>query len=113
MGQLVVAAVIVAISGAFAYEQPVRQRPIVAVVALLIGATFVQLGGLAAAVRLPADRRLECLILGTAILLRGLWCVTEPIQEVDAYRYLWDGAAVVSGVDPYAYAPARVLAADP
>ncbi|RMG39031.1 MAG: hypothetical protein D6725_06145 [Planctomycetota bacterium] len=32
---------------------------------------------------------------------------------MDAYRYLWDGAAVVSGVDPYAYAPARVLAADP
>lgn len=113
LGQLAVAAVILPISEAFAYDRPLRERPIVPVVALLIGASVLQLGGLAAALRLPPGRRLAWLIFGVAIVLRGLWCATEPIQEVDAYRYLWDGAAVVSGVSPYAYTPARVRTADP
>ena len=37
---------------------------------------------------------------------------TPPILEVDFYRYLWDGRVSASGVSPYAYSPAQVLAAE-
>ena len=36
---------------------------------------------------------------------------SAPILEDDYYRYLWDGAVVVNGLNPYAYSPAEVLRA--
>lgn len=46
------------------------------------------------------------------LAFRLLLLFSEPIQEVDAYRYLWDGQAVVAGVNPFHFSPQQVLDAD-
>ncbi|MBI1310049.1 DUF2029 domain-containing protein [bacterium] len=44
-----------------------------------------------------------------ALAFRLLLLFSEPIQEVDAYRYLWDGQSVAAGVNPFRYSPQQVL----
>lgn len=53
------------------------------------------------------DRGYE-LVLVVAICARLLPLAAPPLLETDPYRYLWDGAAVRAGVNPYRYPPARV-----
>ena len=41
---------------------------------------------------------------------------SHPIQEVDIYRYCWDGAVLSEGVSPFRYSPWRIhnaFAAEP
>ncbi|MEM8679005.1 MAG: hypothetical protein AAGF97_06620, partial [Planctomycetota bacterium] len=40
-----------------------------------------------------------------AIIFRVVLLASHPIQEVDLYRYLWDGAVGHSGTSPYLFAP--------
>jgi hypothetical protein len=44
-------------------------------------------------------------ILAVAIMLRLTMATGEPILEDDHYRYLWDGALVANGFNPYGHAP--------
>lgn len=53
------------------------------------------------------DRGYE-LVLVVAICVRLLPLAAPPLLESDPYRYLWDGAAVRAGVNPYRYSPAAV-----
>ena len=48
-------------------------------------------------------------ILLVGLLMRLLLFGTEPALEDDSYRYLWDGALVVEGFDPYRYTPEQAL----
>lgn len=48
------------------------------------------------------------IILTFAVLFRAILLFSNPIQEDDFYRYLWDGKVVVSGLNPYGIAPAAV-----
>src|SRR5262249_55314588 len=50
------------------------------------------------------------LILGFACLFRILLLSSNPIQESDFYRYLWDGKVVASGLNPYGIAPSTIIA---
>jgi hypothetical protein len=63
------------------------------------------------ALRAPQTRRLLGLIVGAAILFRVTLLFSNAIEEVDLYRYLWDGVAIKHGVSPYRYTPQQVLAA--
>jgi alpha-1,6-mannosyltransferase len=47
------------------------------------------------------------LLVGAA--LRVLMLFSTPILEDDFYRYLWDGAVVARGYNPYVYAPQTFL----
>lgn len=47
-------------------------------------------------------------ILGIALLLRLMFVMAPAQLSDDIYRYLWDGHNVLSGVNPYAAAPAAV-----
>lgn len=49
------------------------------------------------------------LIFGVAF--RAIMIFSTPIQEVDIYRYIWDGKVSNAGVDPYLYPPMSVVAA--
>ena len=50
-------------------------------------------------------------VLIFAVLFRlALWW-SQPIQELDLYRYLWDGRVLAAGINPYRYSPAQVEAA--
>ena len=42
-------------------------------------------------------------------MFRVLLLSSEPIQEVDAYRYLWDGQVAAAAVNPWRFAPRDVL----
>ena len=50
------------------------------------------------ALRLPQDRRLVGMIVGSAVAFRLILLFSNPIEEIDIYRYLWDGEAATSGV---------------
>lgn len=90
-------------------------RPLPAVIALLGTAFLLYLGSLALVwnTRLAQDRSgvVPAMIVGFAVLFRlPLWW-SQPIQETDIYRYLWDGRVLQEGVNPYRYSPAQVDAA--
>jgi len=44
-----------------------------------------------------------------AVAARGVVAAAPPLLETDFYRYLWDGAVVSAGLNPYAHAPLDVL----
>lgn len=46
------------------------------------------------------------LIVGTAIILRLVLLLTEPLLSTDIYRYVWDGKVQAAGINPYRYVPA-------
>lgn len=46
-----------------------------------------------------------------AIAFRLTLLVSDPIEEVDLYRYVWDGAVTNAGVSPFRYAPQQILGA--
>jgi hypothetical protein len=50
-------------------------------------------------------------VLVWAIVFRAVLLFSEPIQEIDIYRYIWDGRVTVQGISPYRHAPADVMAA--
>ena len=99
------------LSPRFEYGQDFQARPIIAVLALLAVAFAAHLLGLWSALRLPGDRRLVWTIVVAAVLFRAMLVPTAPIQEVDIYRYLWDGAVSTQGVSPFRFTPQQVIAA--
>ncbi|MBY0226920.1 MAG: glycosyltransferase 87 family protein [Hyphomicrobium sp.] len=112
-GFLLFAVVLTSLSREFGGDRDVGDMPIVAVVGLLVVA------GLGFAVLLPGlIRRSEKSILGSRILLlvvmsglaARLICMTsEPVLENDYYRYLWDGAVVAAGYNPYEHSPRDII----
>ena len=93
----------------FAYGQP-PNRPIVNVVLLSWLASVVALCGLFFGLRVKSNFRvLVGVIVLVAVSTRLLLVFSNPILEVDFYRYLWDGIAANQGVAPYKYSPDAVL----
>jgi len=95
----------------FRQATPGAERPIVALVALLVAATGVYLVALRLALQLPQRGPLLAIVLGAAALFRLTLLPSPPIQEIDIYRYLWDGVVTSSGVSPFRYSPQQVVAA--
>lgn len=112
-GFLLFAGLLTSLSQEFGYDRDVGDMPIVAIVGLLVVA------GLVFAVFLPGlIRRSEKSILESRILFlvaisgfaARLICMTgEPVLENDYHRYLWDGAVVAAGFNPYAHSPRDVI----
>ena len=48
------------------------------------------------------------MIVGFGVLFRLVLLFSVPIQEVDLYRYLWDGTVISQGISPYEYSPREV-----
>jgi hypothetical protein len=48
-------------------------------------------------------------IVGFAILFRLILLFTNPILEIDLYRYIWDGNVAATTGDPYEYAPVEFI----
>jgi hypothetical protein len=53
------------------------------------------------------------LIVIAAVIFRLTLLASDPIEEIDLYRYLWDGQVTKSGVNTFRYSPAQVLATSP
>ncbi len=97
------------LSRQFRYGSGQTERPILAVLAVLGLAFGAYLIGLGLAVRCRPGRALCAAVVVPAVLFRATLLPAPPIQEVDIYRYLWDGAVSVEGVSPYRYSPKQVL----
>lgn len=48
-------------------------------------------------------------IVAFAILFRIILLFSIPIQEVDLYRYIWDGTVVSQGISPWTFSPEEVV----
>jgi len=96
------------LSSAFAYGTPMDSRPIVPMLGLFAALFGLYLAGLRIAVGTP-DSWGVILTFGVAIRLLVLF--SEPILEVDIYRYVWDGHVLAAGVSPYRYTPTEVISA--
>lgn len=107
----VIYVVIAWLSQQFVFGESFEQRPIVPILGLFAVAFGLSLRATVVAVRLRIGRGFWWAIIGPAILFRLTLLVSEPIQEIDIYRYQWDGAVLGEGVSPFRFTPAEVLAA--
>ncbi len=110
--QLLVYLVIAWLSREFVFGGEFRQRPIPAVVGWFVVGFALYAASLWAALRIPSGRRLGWVIVLSALAFRGIMLDTKPIQEIDIYRYIWDGAVTSHGISPFQYAPATVRDAE-
>lgn len=80
----------------------------------LFAATFaVYLLAIRVAARATQGGPLLGLVVGAGIVFRLTLLLSDPIEEIDLYRYLWDGSVLTQGISPFRYSPQQVLAADP
>lgn len=100
------------LSRSFIVGEALRERPIVAVLVLLAGCFALYVASLLCALRSPRGVPLMSTIFIAAVAFRAILLFSHPIQEIDIYRYLWDGAVTSHGVSPFRYAPAEVLGAE-
>ncbi len=104
---------LVPLSQEFGYVSPLLSYPVMTFVALEVLAGALYLSLLWLIPRSAAAPRLLVLILGAGLAMRAVTMASTPILEDDFYRYMWDGAVVAAGEDPYRYPPAAVLGATP
>lgn len=100
---------IAVLSFQFTPESVLVDRPILSVLASLALAFTAYLVALRAVVRTEPRSLSMRIVFLPAIIFRLVMIVSLPIQEVDIYRYLWDGAAGAAGVNPYHYSPSQVI----
>ena len=106
-------AVILELSRDFRHQLPLEERPIVTVLAFFLVVFLVYLIAICLALRATQDRRLVGLIFVSSMAMRLVLLPSTPIQEVDIYRYLWDGVTSSQGINPFRYSPQQVLDASP
>ncbi|GIW92926.1 MAG: hypothetical protein KatS3mg110_0967 [Pirellulaceae bacterium] len=99
------------LSNQFVYGSHYQQRPILLVVGLLAGCFLIYCFSLSIACRIPSHTGLAVRIILAAAAFRGILLPSVPIQEIDIYRYIWDGAVASQGLSPYRFSPAEVQAA--
>ncbi len=98
------------LSGGFTHGESHEERPIVAVIAILMAASGLWLVAVVAVFRSRPPP--VWLVLVSAVVFRLTLIPAPPIQEDDFYRYLWDGRVVEAGLDPYRFSPRQIEVAD-
>ena len=106
-------AAMAALSFRFTPDIPGTERPVLATLALLASAFAAYLLAVFVALRARDGYRLLAVIVLASVLFRIVSVYSWPVLEIDVYRYIWDGAAVMEGVSPYRYSPQQVLSAMP
>lgn len=96
------------LSHAFVYGTGHADRPIVAYLSLYAAAFAVYVVAVWRVTRPQTTPTAMLPIVVFGVLFRGILLYSEPIQEDDFYRYLWDGKVVASGLNPYRYSPQQV-----
>ncbi len=100
------------VSQHYTYGTSALEQPVVLIVLLMM------LAGLVVPIWVFIGRRYGPSLKTTSVLsflflsglfLRLIFLGSTPIYEDDWYRYLWDGAIVAEGFNPYLFAPADFL----
>ena len=104
------AGALVWVSTRFPYGVAVAEKPVEWLVMLLaaMGLLFMLLVG--RLVSLGLQSRPLILLISAGVFVRGAMLFSEPIMETDFYRYLWDGAVLAQGENPYRPVPEEVVA---
>nr|HQV33331.1 glycosyltransferase family 87 protein [Calditrichia bacterium] len=84
---------------------PASLQPFGWLIGLLMSAGIVFLGVGELLRFFPPRRSLMLLILATGLAMRLIMSWAPPVLEVDYQRYLWDGAVIASGENPYRLPP--------
>ncbi len=108
----VLTGVVAAFAPRFAFGVPTVERPILEMLGLFGAAFVVYLSAVRLAVRCGNSPKALAIIGGFSLVLRAILIPTDPIQEIDIYRYMWDGAVTAAGVNPYSFSPQQVRAAE-
>ncbi|MCA9174549.1 MAG: hypothetical protein KDB14_08685 [Planctomycetales bacterium] len=109
IAQVLIYAVIAYLSLRFEFHAKFQQRPILLVLGLLATAFALHIASLRLILRESDHSAMTRHVLLAGVLFRLILLPSYPIQEVDIYRYLWDGAVVASGHNPYRFSPKQVL----
>ena len=96
----------------FAWGTIATERPLIEVLGLFAALCGLYWWSVRQIFRAGEGRWSLPLVILFSIAFRLLTLFGEPIQEVDAYRYLWDGKVASMGIDPFRFSPQQVLEAD-
>jgi len=96
------------LSAGFQYGSPMTDRPIVALVAVQVAAGLLYLVLVKTLLGAWSSKGMVAWIVGVGATLRIVMLPSTPMLEDDFYRYLWDGAVVAGGFNPYAFSPDEV-----
>lgn len=78
----------------------------------LFGVAFgLHLVAIRTVIRVPDGRSLLAIVWVGAVVFRLTLLLSDSIEEIDLYRYVWDGAVSTQGISPFRYSPQQVLAA--
>ncbi|MBE7461866.1 MAG: hypothetical protein HS116_00095 [Planctomycetes bacterium] len=110
------------LSTRFIFGQGHEQRPIIDFLGLWALASVLyfaaawavlKTANLSSALEVASRRDWRCTwILFVALATRVLLISSNPIQEIDYARYLWDGGVLTNGGNPYVYAPEEIEVPD-
>jgi len=99
---------VILIDERFIYEVDISRAPVIAYVLSQVFAGLVFLFLLRLIPRLTVSTGLILFTLLTGLLLRLFLFNSQPIMEIDFYRYLWDGAVTANGFNPWLSAPESI-----
>ena len=105
---LILYAVIAWLSQSFSYGHGHQDRPILGFVGVYGLAFIVYVVAIWRVRRQAVESGSLTLVFIFAALFRLVLLFSEPIQEDDFYRYLWDGKVVASGLNPYRFTPREI-----
>lgn len=97
--------------GGLSHDRATSGSDIAAFVALLMVPAGLGFLVLVRLVQAPATLAALLVVIGAGLLMRLVHFGASPILEDDHYRYLWDGAMVAHGFNPYQRAPLDILRA--
>lgn len=108
------AAVLTLVSARFGFDTEVIDMPVLALAAGLVAAGAFFLAAMAwllapaRAGNIPVPARFVWFIFAIGVAARLVLMTSEPILEDDYHRYLWDGAVVAEGFNPYLKSPEEI-----
>ncbi|MEY3175538.1 MAG: hypothetical protein RLZZ436_3452 [Planctomycetota bacterium] len=96
-------------SASFAFGVPALNRPVFAVTTLLIVMSAIHLHAIWRMQKLAGPAISLTAVIGLSVAMRFVAVFSTPIQELDYYRYLWDGETVLAGSNPFQVTPEQIL----
>lgn len=99
------------LSHTFQHGEGFTERPIIEWVLVMMGLSTLHAVGIwAASGTAPQlSRKIKLWLWTVALGSRLILITSQPVQEDDFYRYMWDGHVCLQGVNPYLYSPHDIM----
>ncbi len=109
----VICGLLLNMSPRFSDDTVQKTRPIIQVLTLLGIGFVVYLLGILSGLFVKNQKLVGWTVLAVALVSRLILLNSMPFQEIDAYRYIWDGNLVANGISPYRYSPLEAQQSTP